>query len=397
MTDSKVAIIRCPDYDPVRVREAVAQTIELLGGTEHFAKPGETVLVKPNLLSARPPEAAVTTHPTVVRAVVELWAQAGARVMVGDSPPLAGEKEASYRRLLKITGLSGVIEQTSAQLIRFEEAVIEVEQPRGRYYKRFEIARAVADADALISLPKLKTHGLTYLTGAIKNIFGCIPGKRKALFHAQAGEDRETFAQMLVDLLSAVRPKLSIIDAITAMDGDGPVDGRIRNVGLILAGTDPVALDAVACAVLGVDPLIVDTTRLASEQGFGTADLSKIEIVGERIEDAACGGFLEPRSKSLWTQIPRPIRRVLKNQLIPFPNITAACKNCGACVQACPVNTISSGQKRPSIDLGKCIRCYCCREVCEHKAIELRLGRLSAGIKLVRSARRTILQRRRKW
>jgi len=389
---ARVAIVRCPDYDPGRVREAVAEAVSLIGGAENLTRPGETVLVKPNLLSARPPEDAVTTHPAVVQAAIDLFTGAGAHVLLGDSPPLAGERQGSYRRLLEITGMSGAAEQSGAKIVRFEEASVTVRQPQGRCYRTFEIARAVAQADALISVSKLKTHGLTFLTAAVKNVFGCIPGRRKALFHAQAAEDPEIFSQMLVDLLGAVRPRLSILDAIVAMDSDGPVDGRLRNLGLILAGTDPVALDAVASAVLGVDPLAVDTTRLAAAQGLGVADLEAVEVVGERLEDVAWDGFLEPQSKNRWTQIPKPLRSMLKNQLIPFPCVTSACQNCGACVTGCPVRTIQPGRERPRIVLGGCIRCYCCREVCEYSAIGLRVRRLSASLRLIRDARRAVLR-----
>ncbi|HPP75859.1 MAG TPA: DUF362 domain-containing protein [Armatimonadota bacterium] len=375
------------------MRSAVFQAVELLGGIGSWVQPGQKILLKPNLLSARLPEAAVTTHPAVVEAVVELCLQAGAKVSLGDSPPLAGERESSYKRLLQMTGMNGVAERTGAEIVRFEEAVTQIECPEGRYYKKFDVARAVVDADVLISIPKLKTHGLTYLTGAVKNIFGCIPGKRKAFFHAQAGDDRETFAQMLVDLLRALPPQLSIMDAVVGMEGDGPVDGKIRPVGLILASVDPVALDAVASAVLGIDPMIVETTRIASSEGLGVADLKKIEVLGEPIENVTCSGFIEPRSKSLWTDIPRPIRQLLKSQLVPFPVVTSNCKSCGACEQACPVQAISNGHKRPHIDLSKCIRCYCCREVCEHQGLELKIGKLSACIQAIGNIRRTIIHK----
>lgn len=374
--------------------EAVEKAIDLLGGIETFVKPGDSVLIKPNLLSAKPPEAAVTTHPNIVEAVVTLWQKAGALPIVGDSPPLAGEKKSSYQRLLKITGMSDMASHTGVPLVRFEEEdTVTVEQPEGRFYKKFEIAGAVHKTDALISIPKLKTHGLTYLTGAVKNIFGCIPGKRKALFHAQAGEDRQVFAQMLVDLLRAVRPRLSIIDAVEAMDGDGPVDGRVRKVGLIMAGADPVALDAVAAEILGADAMSIHTTRLAAAQGLGVGDLSEIEILGERLEDVITGGFREPRSRDLWTSIPGPIRYLLKNQLIAFPRITPNCKNCGACVKECPMTAIKAGTNRPTIDLANCIRCYCCREVCEYGAIDLRIGRINSSFRLIREARRAFLRR----
>jgi uncharacterized protein (DUF362 family)/NAD-dependent dihydropyrimidine dehydrogenase PreA subunit len=386
----KVSIVRCADYDPARVTDAVAQSVRLVGGVEQAV--GRRVLVKPNLLSARGPEQAVTTHPAVVEALVKLWMDAGASVSLGDSPPLAGEKEAPYTRLMEVTGMEGVAERTGAKIVRFEDEEVNVEHPHGKFYRRFTVGAAVADADILINVPKLKSHGLTTITGAVKNVFGCVPGKKKAIFHAQAGEDSETFSQMLVDLLGCMPPAISVMDAITVMEGDGPVDGRPRHLGLVMASKDAVALDAVAAAVLGLNPMEIDTSRLADAQGVGVADLTGIEIVGERIQDAGIADFDLPKSANLWTRFPPRLRTILKNQLIPYPVVTVKCRKCGACVEGCPVRTIHSGEGRPVIDLSGCIRCYCCREVCEWSAVDLKAGQLSGAIRLIRDARRRVLK-----
>jgi len=347
--------------------------MDLAGLADSFPR-AERVLLKPNLLSARKPEEAVTTHPAVVGSLAGLAVTAGCAVALGDSPPFAGENPGRYARLCEQTGMTGVAVSVGAELLRFEENVTTVHNQAGRFYKSFELGQAVLDADLIVNIPKLKTHGLTTYTGAIKNLFGCVPGVRKGLFHVQAAEDREVFAQMLVDLLGAMPPAIHVMDAIVGMEGEGPNSGKPRAVGLVMASSDPVALDAVACAVVGIDPMSVDTTRLAHEQGLGCGDIALIEIRGEELASVAIQGFSASSGANQWVKIPKPVRKALRRQLIPSPRISASkCVGCGDCARACPVNAISSGNP-PPLDLSKCIRCYCCHEVCNREAIELKRG-----------------------
>lgn len=369
---SVVSIVRCPDYSAGNVDAAVSEALRLaeieLAGN---------VLLKPNLLSTRKPEDAVTTHPEVVRALGEIAMRGGCSVSVGDSPPFAGQNPDKYARLCEVTGIAEVARGLGIPIIRFEASSRTVPHPSGRFYKSFEIAEAVLDADVVVSISKLKTHGLTAFTGAVKNVFGCIPGVRKGLFHVQAAESREVFAQMLVDLLGAVRPSVNVMDAVVAMEGEGPNGGKPKQIGLILASSDPVALDAAACAIVGIDPLSIDTTRLAYEQGLGCGDLGSIEIRGERIEDVLVRDFKPSSGRSDWARIPAPIRQLLRRKLVAIPVVREhECTGCGDCAAACPVGAISPG--RPAkIDLEKCIRCYCCAEVCNFSAIQLRRGWLA--------------------
>lgn len=374
---SKVALIRCPDYEPGMVEEKLREGLAWLGGVRRFFHPGQTVLVKPNLLSATPPERAVTTHPAVVRGVIRLIQEAGARVVVGDSP--------GYGHPTRVAEKAGVLEvcrETGAEFVPFQEVREKVFR-EGKVVKRLPLALPVLEADAVVSVAKLKTHGLTTYTGAVKNLFGCVVGFNKPQLHLRL-QRRQEFGGMLVDLYQAVRPVLSVVDGIVAMEGEGPSHGRPRKMEAILMGEDGLAVDVVAAGLIGLKPEQVLYLEAAIRQGIIPPGDDWVEVVGSPPTDLRVTDFALPASQQQPVPgFPRPLVRLLARQLTPRPQIRAeVCRGCGVCQQSCPPQAITIHQGRAVIDEAQCIRCYCCQELCPYGAVVLRrqgLGRFLAS------------------
>ncbi|MDD1668228.1 MAG: DUF362 domain-containing protein [Methanomicrobiales archaeon] len=367
----RVSIARCRSYDLDEVRSAVAGSLGPLGGMDTFVAEGQRVLVKPNLLASRTPGEAVTTHPAVVRAVVEEVQRAGGEPVIGDSP---GGRNigSSYERLLRRTGMAGVAEATGCELVSFDDSVVEVQAPEAKSFRRFTVAKAVTEADRVIVLPKLKTHQLTYYTGAVKIVYGYIPGLLKAEYHLHTGTDAETFSDLLLDLHGALPPTLAVMDAVVGMEGQGPSNGNPREVGLILASGNCHALDMVACSIIGLDPMAVPTVRKAGERGIGPVDLAEVLVSGESLEAVRIPPFEKPRTM-LVARLPPAVVSAVGYLLGARPAIRRGrCVSCGKCAENCPAGAIRYVQGEvPSIRYRQCIRCYCCQELCPEGAVEV--------------------------
>ncbi|MFZ5980421.1 MAG: DUF362 domain-containing protein, partial [Candidatus Zixiibacteriota bacterium] len=258
----KVAVVRADSYEPEILYKKLEETLALIGGLQTYVKPGMKVLLKPNLLSAKAPDRAITTHPEIVAAVARMVRERGAKVIIGDSP--AGAKT-GIQRVWDNTGLSDIARRDSLELVSFEKAGT---TPVNVGDKTYYIAKPVLEADLIINLPKLKTHVLTLLTGAVKNVFGVIPGFRKGMYHKEAPNPRH-FSRIIVDIFSAVQPGLNILDGILIMEGDGPASGTARKGNLLMASTDAVALDTVVAEIVGLAPQKIHTIKYASESGLG--------------------------------------------------------------------------------------------------------------------------------
>ncbi len=380
-SSSRVALVRCERYDDVEVFEAVGRGLALLGGAERFFQPGEEILLKPNLLVGSAPEKLVTTHPSVFKAVARHLLAAGVQLSYGDSPAIGRPEGMVARR----AGLAAAAAELRIRLADFTTGVT-VSFPEGRLIKQFTIAAGVSAVDGIVSLPKFKTHGLTRMTGAIKNQFGCIPGMLKGEFHARM-PSAELFSQMLVDLNRMLRPRLYVMDGIVAMEGNGPRSGDPRPMSVLLLSSDPVALDAAVCRMMNLDPMLVPTIAWGKEWGLGNylPEHESHDTVGDPLESFIAPDFVVNRRPSSTNGQRGFLASLLNQWVIPRPVLDPlSCTRCGACTEACPVTPkaieFCNGKERPPrYDYRECIRCFCCQELCPAKAITIEvplLGRI---------------------
>lgn len=374
---SKVALIRCENYDLNEVKSSINRGIDLLGGIDSFVKDNDKVLLKPNLLASESAEKSVTTHPIVFEAVVSILKERKnlKKISYGDSPGIG--------KGISVAQKSGISE--AAQRLKIEYA--DFDEPAGVNFsdgikeKSFTIAKAVLEADSIISLPKLKSHALTVMTGAVKNQFGCVPGFRKAEYHLKL-PDFDDFSTMLLDLNKLINPKLYIMDGITAMEGNGPRSGNPRKLNVLLLSSDAVALDYAASQIISFDYNSIPTIKMGFKYGFSNKD--DIEILGDDIESVKVNDFKKPHKRigigrSLMKLSGFPIIKRLFSISIPKPVIDyGKCVKCGVCVKVCPVTPLALNFNKkgkdypPEYYYDKCITCYCCQELCPHKAIVLK-------------------------
>lgn len=388
-----VALVRCDDYERETVYRAVKQAIGLIGGLEAFVSPGQNVFLKFNLLQGAAPERCVNTHPEVVRAVARLLKEYGCSVVMGDSP---GSGQAYTAAVLKKNYEAAGYDAVSRELgipLNEDTAYRDLPAPDGTTVKRFSVIAPALDADAVFVVSKAKTHTLTALTGAAKNMFGVIPGFEKPFYHGKMPQ-RDDFCRMIVDLNEAVGPRLQVMDAVMAMEGDGPHTGTPRKIGAVLASGDYTAIDVVTARLMAFDPAGIGTIRAAAERGFVREDSSDIAVLGDDPSALVVRDFRHPStfpgtetgSGRSWSF--RPVIAGLFFGLAktcpPWPRIDPGkCTGCMKCVRSCPKKTISVVSKRPEIGYARCIRCYCCHEMCDNHAISLKrspAGRIIAMI-----------------
>ena len=375
-----VSLTRCDDYSREHVLVAVKKSIDLIGGIDKFASPGQKVLVKPNLLHISEIEKGITTHPEVVFAVAKLFRDHGCKVIIGDSPGAGmSYKVKTLGKSYAAAGLDKVAEELGVEL-NFDTGYRSVPNPGGRMIKRFNIINPALDADAIVSVSKMKTHLLTYMTGGTKNLFGVLPGMEKPTFHGRL-PDPDDFSMMLVDLNVLVKPKLQVMDAVMAMEGDGPAGGEMRKVGAVLASGDFSAIDVAACRIMAIDPAAVGTIKAAIERGLIQGNFSDISFVGEDFEKLIVRDFKKPQTYLK----PQPKQgkgwHILGNMAKAYalrPEIIKdKCIGCEECERICPRQAIVMKDKKARISYDKCIRCYSCHETCANDAISL--GKSRAG------------------
>ena len=342
------------------VRQAVDRAFELFPITVS----GKKVLIKPNVLRSSETKEGIVTNPAVLRAVVEKVETMGpASLIVGDNPGLFsyGANEESFTRTGLMEAASGWYKNigNDSQRVAFNP----------KYMPFVSVSRDILEADVIISLPKFKTHGLTVVTGAIKNSYGLLPGAQKAMLHKAAGNPAD-FNEVIVEVFRLRVPDLFIVDAVVGMEGNGPASPDLRHIGVILASDNAVAVDSVIATMMGCDPGRLRFLQKAKEAGLGDYDLSAIEIIGElkRLPDfklPPLGGEAIFRNEAMQSMIHN--RAILRPQADP-----GKCTSCGTCVDHCPVSALSMVANVPRVNADACIACFCCQEMCPEKAIALR-------------------------
>ncbi|MBI5446045.1 MAG: DUF362 domain-containing protein [Deltaproteobacteria bacterium] len=352
-----VARVSCAAY--AEVGRAVERSLELLGGPERFARSGEPLLVKPNLLAAHPADAAVTTHPAVLDALLRVASDLGAKAVVGDSPGLG-----AVRRVARVAGILEVCRRHGVPLLDLgdEEAV----PVSGSAYRQLEVARAALEAPWLWNVAKWKTHAMMGLTLSVKNLFGCVPGKRKIRAHFRSGRDPDGFARQLLGLCEVLAPALNLLDGVVAMDGEGPSRGRPIPRGLLLASASPAALDWEATRLSGFPPARVPTVHLSLAAGEVVP--AEIQIAGDSAEPMR---FRPANGTPCDWPLPGFLRDLVRRMLSPAPSFSAAlCTGCGVCADACPAAALVH-RAPPEFSQQRCIRCYCCQELCPSGAVAI--------------------------
>lgn len=361
---SEVSVVKCNSYDSAEVFRAVKKGVDLVGGISAFIKPGSRVLVKPNLLMAKEPVFAVDTHPEVVRAVIKVLKEINCALFVGDGPSVWGGQAENVNEVYERSGVKKVCDEESVALVKFDKR---------RMREKFPLTAWLDNCDYLVNIPKFKTHTFTLLTGAIKNLFGLVSGTYKTELHKNYF-NIDDFSKILVDVYQETRPALTIVDGVVAMEGEGPgTGGRLRNLGLILAGADCAALDSVLTVIMGIEPYDVLTTKEAALRGLGNADINSITILGERLADILGEPFLLPSSGFKKKKVPLPILNLAKKLIKYYPYIEVKnCLKCAACVQACPSRAIAIKRETVVFDYRKCIACFCCQEACPNSAVKIK-------------------------
>lgn len=366
--NSRVSIVRCGSYGDAVVEAAVDEALELIGGIGAVVKTGDKVLLKVNLLSPRGPDAAVTTHPAIVKAVAGAVVAAGALPVVADAPGYiyAGGKSKALRKsgILEAAGQLGI---KAVQFENMEKPFVKTEVPGGEWMHEVMVARLALEADVIISLPKLKTHSGTWYTGAVKNMFGCAATRTRKQAHNLGRHEK--FAGAVVDIFSVVKPALAIMDGVVGMEGEGPQHGRPRHTGLVLASRDCVALDSVASTLIGFDQMEVLTVSNAAARGLGVGALEDIEVVGERLADVSVD-YEKPSGRQINVH---PLLMRLGGRLVKVQPwlVRDECTRCEICMKSCPADAISM-EPYPVIDRKACIECYCCSEMCPEEAMVVR-------------------------
>lgn len=375
---SKVIIQECKNYELETVMEKINTAVKILGGWDKFVKPQDKVLLKVNLIGPKSSDSAAVTHTEFVRAMVRILKGRNCNVWIGDSSGGAIAGIAPTAQGFKVAGYEKVAEEEGAEIKNFDREGVAAVKPGSQCEEAMYIAKPMFDADVVINLPKLKTHSAQIFSGAVKNVFGCIPGLKKAKYHKMA-PDPSDFGQIICDIHKVTKIQLHIMDGIQAMQGEGPTAGSIYNASKILISEDPLALDAVAAKMVGMNVEDVPILETARKRNLGEGWLKNITLAGDYEQIPRLVGFKLP--KRFRGTKRRNTKALVK--IIDFfnthPRINLdKCRKCNMCVESCPVQAIDKDTKQ--IDYNICIDCMCCHELCMFKAVELKNENKVAGL-----------------
>lgn len=356
-----VSIVPCCDYTPDAAASALTAALEPLGGLD-WVLPGMRIGIKVNLLRAAAPESATVTHPVLVAALCRMLSERGAVPIVGDSP--GGPWTAAFVNNVCRAADMYQIEAAGGRL-NSDFSVCEINCPDGTALRRFPCTTWLQNVDAVINFAKLKTHGLTTMTAGVKNLFGVIPGTRKVELHCRF-PDVDDFANMLLDLNEAISPVLTLIDAVDAMEGNGPANGTPRRIGALIAAETSYAADLLCAHLITLPNDDVPTIRAAIERGLCPASVAELQLSGDPAPFVISGFKNLPPQRSAFFSNGSPLKRALAGRFFSTrPKIdTRSCTGCGVCVRACPAKAVSVTNRKAVIDKGACIRCFCCQELC---------------------------------
>ena len=364
--EKKVAVVPCPDYGSETVKAALAAAVEAAGGLG-WVRPGMRIAVKTNLVARMKPETAAVTHPALVAELCRMLVSLGADVVVGDSP--GGPFNAAWVNGVYAGSGIRAVEAAGAHLnADFETR--EVDYPAARTAKRLPLTSWLLEADAVIDFAKLKTHAMAGMTCAVKNFFGAIPGTRKPEFHYSYPRTAD-FCSMLVDLSEFFAPRLTLVDAVDCMEGNGPTQGRPRHMGALIASPSPWAADLLCAHLIGFEPQEVPTVAASIERGLCPASWEELDIAGDIAPFCAPDFEKMPLDGDItFENKPRLIRAFLERGFAARPQVDRAkCVGCGRCREVCPAGAAQLKGKKARIDRSKCIRCFCCQEFCPRGAI----------------------------
>ncbi|MEG1426955.1 MAG: DUF362 domain-containing protein [Oscillospiraceae bacterium] len=367
--NNKVCLDSCDSYEETKLLQIVRRQFTAL---QVEIKSGMTVVIKPNLVTKAAPNSGIITHPKLVEAVGLVVQERGGNVLIAESSGGLFTPTA-MNAIFSACGYTEIAKRHNFSLYLDCEST-SVDLPDAVLCKRMNVINPYIHADYIINIAKLKSHCMTMLSGAVKNLFGTVPGLMKPELHCRF-PNKSDFAQMLVDLCEYVRPNLSIIDGIDAMEGDGPTGGVKRFMGVVIASESPYAADMTAAAIANMNPASVLFLNHAARRGLCPKTTDSLELLGDSIESHLKKDFKLPKSKDVdfIARLPRFLRPVAKKIATPYPTIRRKqCIGCGKCAESCPAHTIQIVDCKAVISYSSCIHCFCCHEMCPLHVIDIK-------------------------